>query len=68
MLCECFARVGTRCLLIQEGTDMALDLWFYLIYALAALGAVFLAAILLLGLAEAGDNSRKEDFNAWRRG
>jgi hypothetical protein len=45
---------------------MALDLWFCLIYALATLGAVFLAAIVLLALTEAADTSREEDFDAWR--
>ena len=45
---------------------MALDLCFCLIYALATLGAVFLAAIVLLALTEAPDTSREEDFDAWR--
>jgi hypothetical protein len=45
---------------------MALDLWYCLVYALAMLGAVFLAAIVLLALTEAVDNSREEDFDAWR--
>jgi hypothetical protein len=45
---------------------MVLDLWFYLIYALATLGALFLAAIVLLALTEAADNSREDDFDVWR--